>query len=204
MLYQRYPVLNNCRDAIEKALQALIECYERKNKLLICGNGGSCADSDHIVGELMKGFLSKRPMTEAFCQKLRKEGYEDANAIASKLQGALPAISLTSQAALITAFANDVDAEMIYAQMVNGYGCEGDVLLCLSTSGNSKNVVAAAKVAKALGLITIAMTGAAESLLSRCCDVTIRVPETETFKVQELHLPVYHDLCARVEAHFFG
>ena len=204
MLYERYPVLTACQEAIEKATSHLIRTFEEGGKLLVCGNGGSCADSDHIVGELMKGFLHKREVGEDFAAKLRQAGFADAEKVSSKLQGALPAISLTSQSALLSAFANDVDAEMVYAQMVYGYGQKGDSLLCLSTSGNSRNVTAAAKVAKAKGLTTIAMTGEAESGLSRLCDISIRVPETETFKVQELHLPVYHYLCMQVERHFFG
>lgn len=204
MLYQRYPILKECQSSIEEAIHTVIRCYEEGGKLLICGNGGSCADSDHIVGELMKGFLLKRRVGKDFVTKLKDAGIEDAEVMASKLQGALPAISLTSQNALLSAYANDVDAQMVYAQMVYGYGRRGDVLICLSTSGNSKNVVAAAKIAKTLELKTVAMTGAAESELFRLCDVTIRVPENETFKVQELHLPVYHHLSARVEAHFFG
>ncbi len=204
MLYKRYPALEECRASIEEAVDTVIRCYENGGKLLICGNGGSCADSDHIVGELMKGFLLKRRVGEAFVAKLKDAGISDAEMLASKLQGALPAIALPSQSALLSAYANDVDAQMVYAQMVYGYGREGDVLICLSTSGNSKNVVAAAKIARAMGLRTVAMTGKAESELSRLCDVTVRVPQTETFQVQELHLPVYHELCARVEAHFFG
>ena len=206
MLFERYPALNQCRDQIEKAVSLLTGCYENKGKLLICGNGGSCADSDHIVGELMKGFLLKRPLNKSFTDKLIASGTDkdEADRIASNLQGGLPAISLPAQTALISAISNDVEPGMVYAQMVLGYGKEEDVLLCLSTSGNSKNVVAAAKVGKALGLTTIAMTGEKESKLSQICDVTIRVPETETYKVQELHLPVYHYICAKVEEYFFG
>ena len=206
MIYKRYPVLENCRADIENAVLAMIRCFEAGGKLLICGNGGSSADSDHIVGELMKGFQSGRPVPDELAEKLKKIGVDgsEASAMTGKLQGALPAISLPSQTALISAFANDVDPELVYAQMVYGYGRPGDMLLCLSTSGRSANVVAAAKIAKALGLATVAMTGKAESPLSRFCDVTIRVPETETYKVQELHLPVYHYLCRRAEEYFFG
>ncbi len=205
MIYKRYPVLECCRLAIEDAAEALIRCFETGGKLLICGNGGSSADSDHIVGELMKGFLLRRPVGEELTEKLKKIGVDayEATVMTGKLQGALPAVSLTSQTALLSAFANDVDPEMVYAQMVYGYGRPGDLLLCLSTSGNSRNVVNAAKIAKALDLTTIAMTGKDESALSRLCDITIRVPETETYKVQELHLPVNHYLCARAEEHFF-
>lgn len=171
---------------------------------IACGNGGSCSDSEHIVGELMKGFLSLRPVGNEFMSKLEELGFEDAEYITKNLQGSLPAIALGSQSGVLSAFANDVAADMVYGQMVFGYGQPNDVLMGLSTSGNSKNVVYAAKVAKAKGVKTIALTGARESKLSAICDVTIKVPETETFKVQELHLPVYHYLCASVEKHFFG
>ena len=205
MIYERYPVLETCRRSIEEASFVLIRCFEAGGKLLVCGNGGSCADSDHIVGELMKGFLLKRPVGAEMTEKLIRSGMEknEAEGMAFRLQGALPAISLPSQTALLSAFANDVDPDMVYAQMVFGYGRPDDLLLCLSTSGNSHNVVAAAKIAKAMGLTTVAMTGEKESVLSRLCDVAIRVPETETYKVQELHLPVYHYLCARAEERFF-
>ena len=206
MLYKRYPALEKCREEIEKAVSMLIGCYENQGKLLICGNGGSCADSDHIVGELMKGFMLQRRPDRSFTDKLISSGIseDEANMMTDNLQGALPAISLPAQSALISAFSNDVEPEMVYAQMALGYGNKGDALLCLSTSGNSKNVVAAAKVGKALGLATIAMTGERDSALSRICDVTIQVPETETYKVQELHLPVYHYICAKIEEYFFG
>lgn len=203
-LYERYPALQVCKEEIERAAAMWIRAFEAGGKLLCCGNGGSCADCDHIVGELMKGFLLKREPGEEFERKLEVCGFPDARELTAHLQGALPAISLTSQTALLSAFANDVSADTVYAQMVYGYGRKEDVLLCISTSGNSENAVCAAKVAKAMGLSTVCLTGAAESRLSRICDVAIRVPETETYKVQELHLPVYHHLCAEVEAHFFG
>ena len=161
---------------------------------MLCGNGGSCSDCEHIVGELMKGFLSMRPVTdERIPEKLRKN-----------LQGSLPAISLPSQSAILSAFCNDVEPSMMYAQMVYGYATEKDLLIGLSTSGNSKNVVNAVEVAKAVGAKTMAMTGQRDSKLSAICDVTIQVPETETYKIQELHLPVYHYLCAEVERVLFG
>jgi len=203
MLYERYPALVACKDEIENAVLALIDCYKNGGKLLLCGNGGSCADGDHIVGELMKGFLLKRTVGDTFTSRLQEIGAEDAKYISDHLQGSLPAISLSSQTALVSAFANDVSPDMVYAQMTYGYGKEGDVIIGLSTSGNSKNVVYAAKVAKAKKLVTIAMTGEKESELSRICDITIRVPESETYKIQELHLPVYHYICAKVEQHFF-
>ncbi len=194
MLYERYPALQSCKDSIEEALQLLIETYRNGGKVLVCGNGGSAADSEHIVGELMKGFMSKRPVTdERIPEALRAE-----------LQGALPAISLPSQVSLLSAYANDVSPDMVYAQLVYGYGKPEDLLIALSTSGNSKNVVKAVEVANRLGMKTIAMTGMAESQLSALSTVTVRVPETETYKVQELHLPVYHYLCAEVEKTLFS
>jgi len=193
MLYERYPMLEVCKADIEEALQLMIETYNKGGKILICGNGGSASDSEHIVGELLKGFMLKRPVKdERIPENLRKG-----------LQGSLPAISLPSQCAILSAFVNDVDPEMMYAQLVYGYAKEEDLVIGLSTSGNSKNVVNAIEVAKCLGVKTLSMTGKTESRLSELSDVTIRVPETETYKVQELHLPVYHHLCAEVEKAFF-
>ena len=193
-LISRYNVLEECREDIIKARDAIIKCYENGGKMLICGNGGSCADSDHIVGELMKGFLLKREIDDP-----RLPSH-----IGEKLQAALPAISLPSQSAALTAFMNDVDPSLVYAQLLYGYARPNDLFLGLSTSGHSQNVVNAATVAKAVGIATVAMTGTRESKLSEISDVTIRVPECETFKIQELHLPIYHYLCASVEEHFFG
>lgn len=192
-LLTRYPALRICEKDINAAVDKMTRCFSAGGKLLLCGNGGSCADCDHIVGELMKGFLLSRPVEDARIPAELGKG----------LQGALPAISLPSQAAALTAFMNDVDPSMVYAQLLYGYAGENDLFVGISTSGNSKNVVNAARVAKALGIATVALTGEKESALSDICDVSIRVPETETYKVQELHLPVYHYLCATVEKHFF-
>ncbi len=193
MLYERYPELQACKQEIEQALALLIETYRNGGKVLVCGNGGSASDSEHIVGELLKGFLSKRPVTdERIPESLRAE-----------LQGSLPAISLPSQCTILTAYCNDVSPEMMYAQLVYGYGKEGDVLIALSTSGNAANVAKAAEVARYIGVKTIALTGAKDSKLSELSTVTVKVPETETYKVQELHLPVYHYLCAGVEKELF-
>ncbi len=202
-LYERYPSLAACREDIEHALNLIIETYRKGGKLLLCGNGGSEADCDHIVGELMKGFMQLRPDNGTLLAKLKAADIADAEHMAGKLQGALPAISLSSQSAFLTAFANDVDPDLIYAQALYGLGKENDLLICLSTSGNSKNVVHAASLARALGISSLALTGQKESKLSALCDVTIRVPECETYKVQELHLPVYHYLCAKTEEEFF-
>ena len=193
-LLERYPQLIGCKEDIIRATDAIIDCYERGGKLILCGNGGSAADCDHIVGELMKGFLLKREVSD---ERLPLE-------LAGKLQGSLPAISLPSQAAVMSAFINDVDPETVYAQLVFGYVKPCDTFVGISTSGNSKNVVNAATVAKALGIKTLALTGKAESQLSKICDVTVRAPETETYKIQELHLPIYHYICAKVEEHFFA
>ena len=193
MLYERYPMLEACKEDIEKARKLMIETYNKGGKILICGNGGSASDSEHIVGELLKGFMLKRPVRdERIPERLRKG-----------LQGSLPAISLPSQCAILSAFVNDVDPEMMYAQLVYGYAKSEDLVIGLSTSGNSKNVVNAIEVAKCLGVKTLSMTGKTGSRLSELSDVTIRVPETETYKVQELHLPVYHYLCAEIEKTFF-
>ena len=203
-LIDRYPVLDACRTALAEAVKAICESYKQGGKLLVCGNGGSASDAAHIVGELMKSFILSRPVEESFRQKLLETDPQQGNRIAALLQGALPAIALTQESALLSAFMNDVSPELIYAQQVYGYGCAGDVLLCISTSGNSKNIVAAAIVAKAKGLHTIALTGRASSRLSEICDTSIQVPETDTNIVQELHLPVYHCLCAVLEQEFFG
>ena len=193
-LFERYPQLNICAKDIEKALALMIDTYKNDGKILVCGNGGSAADADHIVGELMKGFKLPRKVTdERIPEKLRE-----------KLQGALPAISLCSQTPLMTAIANDNDADMIFAQQVYGYAKGNDLLIAISTSGNSKNVVNAVKVAKSLGVKAIALTGESGGLLKEMADVTICAPSTETYKIKEYHLPVYHWLCAKVEEEFFG
>ena len=204
-LFVRYPELLSCEADIDRALELMIETYENGGKILVCGNGGSCSDAQHIVGELMKGFLLKRPMSaeqkKAFENAL---GAEEADAFASRLQRGLPAIALDGQSALMTAYLNDADPDYVYAQEVFGYGKKEDLLIGISTSGNSKNVVLAMKAAKALGIRGIALTGAKESKLSALATATVRVPSTETFKIQELHLPVYHYLCAAIEEKFFG
>lgn len=192
-LIKRYPALNEISCDIKKALDLMLECYKNKGKILLCGNGGSAADCEHIVGELMKGFMLKRKLTD---DKIPKE-------LRDNLQGSLPAISLPSQSAIISAFANDVEPDMVYAQLTLGYAKKNDLLIGISTSGNSKNIVNAVKVAKAVGIKTMALTGKNESELSMLCDVTIKAPETETYKVQEYHLPIYHYLCAEVEKQIF-
>lgn len=193
-LLERYPQLESCREEIEKALLLMIDTYSNGGKILVCGNGGSAADSAHIVGELMKGFLLPRPVTDLRIPRDLK----------SRLQGALPAISLPSQSAVLTAYSNDVDPEMMYAQLVYGYAQKNDLVIGISTSGNSKNVVNAVAVANAIGIKSIAMTGRQQSKLSEISNVTIQVPADNTYQVQEYHLPVYHYLCAKLEEAFFG
>lgn len=203
-LIGRYPALSACKDDIIKATDAIINSYTNGGKLLLCGNGGSCADCEHIVGELMKGFLSKRTLSEDKKEKMKKNNPDLSDDVLSKLQLAVPAISLPGFTGLNSAFCNDVDAELIYAQALMGLGAEGDVVFCISTSGNSKNCVAAANVAKGLGLTVIALTGKSGGKLKNIADICICAPETETYKVQELHLPIYHYICAAIEKHFFN
>ena len=203
-LLQRYPSLFALKNDIIDAYKTLKNTYEQGGKLLICGNGGSSADAEHIVGEMMKGFLLRRKMDEKCQERFQQALGEEAQPLIEKLQCGIPALSLPSQSAVLSAFINDVDPELMYAQMVFGYGQEHDLLIGLSTSGNARNVTEAAKVAKALGIRSLALTGQRESRLSAICDCTIQVPETETFKIQELHLPVYHYLCAAAEQSIFG
>lgn len=203
-LIERYPKLNECRDAISLAYDILESAYSNGRKLLVCGNGGSASDSEHIVGELMKEFKLKRKVYQEHAVALKSIDPELGGVLAENLQGALPAISLTGHSSLQTAYMNDAVPELVFAQQVNGYGKEGDVLLGISTSGNSKNVLYAAVNAKAKGLKVIGLTGSKENKLMKFADVCIRVPETETYKIQEYHLPVYHCLCLMLEDHFFG
>ncbi len=202
-LLTRYPCLEACKEEIVAARDALIACYEADGKVMICGNGGSCADADHIVGELMKGFLSLRPLSEEKKREMKANTDLVDDELLAKLQGGLPAYSLPSMTALNMAFCNDVDPELIYAQPIMAMGRKNDVLIAISTSGNSKNVFGAVKVAKALGVTVIGLTGGKGGKLKEHADIAVVVPESETFKIQELHLPVYHYLCAAVEQHFF-
>lgn len=198
-LFEGYPSLAACGEDILKAYEILINCYNSNGKLLICGNGGSAADASHIVGELMKGFLRRRELSEE--EKSRFASPE----LAASLQGGLPAISLCAHEALMTAYANDCDGESVFAQQVYAYsrGCADDVLLALTTSGNSENIVRAAQTAAAVGMPCIAITGARESRMSAVADVCIRLPATSTYRIQELTLPVYHALCAALEEYYY-
>jgi D-sedoheptulose 7-phosphate isomerase len=202
-LIKKYPQLAGVKENISEAAEMLIYCYSTGGKVLVCGNGGSCSDADHIVGELMKGFEKKRPVKGELAEKLAGIGGERGKYLSEKLQQGLPAISLTVHNALITAVANDIDGDLIFAQQVIGYGNPGDILIGLSTSGNSQNVTDAIIAAKAKGMKVIGMTGETGGKIKPFCDVLIPVPETRTLSVQELHLPVYHTLCLMVENHFF-
>lgn len=203
VLFDRYPALEICRADIFAAVEEICACYHAGGKLLLCGNGGSAADAEHIVGELMKGFLKKRPLPQTMREKMKTVFPQDADYFYENLQGALPAVSLVNSVALGTAFANDQAADLVFAQQVLGLGREGDVLLAISTSGNSKNVLYAAKVARVQGLKTIALTGRSGGKLKTVADVTIAAPSDETYCIQEYHLPVYHALCIAAETEFF-
>lgn len=205
-LIKRYPELESCKNDIQKAFEILKECFENGHKLLIAGNGGSAADADHIVGELMKGFLDKRPLDEGECQKLEKVDSINGRVIASKLQKGLPAIALHNHNSLNTAFINDIDngGEYFFAQQLFVYGQEGDVLLGISTSGNAKNIYNACVTAKMKNIKVITLTGESGGVISSLADSAIMAPAKETFIVQEYHLPIYHCLCLMLEKHFFN
>ena len=194
----RYPALAACESEVALATEAVVDCYNNGGKILLLGNGGSAADAEHISGEFLKGFLSKRSVTDAERERLSPLG--DA---ADKLQRGIPAIPLTSLTSVLSAFANDVEPELVYAQLVFALGRECDLVIGLSTSGNSKNVVAALKTAKALGIKTVAMTGETGGALADIADVVIKAPARETYKVQEYHLPIYHAICAEAERIIF-
>lgn len=203
-LIERYPKLIVCKCDIIKAYEILQDAYRKDRKLLVCGNGGSASDSEHIVGELMKEFKVKRKVYADQAEAMKAIEPQMGATLAENLQGALPAICLTGHTSLTTAFMNDANADLVFAQQVNGYGKPNDVFLGISTSGNSKNVCYAAITAKSKGLKVIGLTGEKISKMSQLADVCVRVPETETYKIQELHLPVYHCLCLMLEDYFFG
>lgn len=192
-LITRYPALAQCKSAIEDAVCAIVQMHRNNGKLLLCGNGGSASDCEHISGELLKGFLLKRP-TEI----LLKDGTKQ-----NSLQGGIASVPLPSLTALVSAFSNDVDPSLVYAQLTFALGKENDVLLGISTSGNAKNVAEAVKIASAMNLKTIGLTGEKGGKLKELCDICICVPESETFKIQEYHLPVYHAICAQCEEEIF-
>ena len=202
-LLNSYPDIKSCKDDILKAFNLLKESYQTGGKVLVCGNGGSAADSEHIVGELMKGFMYKRPVAKEYEDLLTQEFGVEGDYLARNLQGALPAISLVSPSALMTAFSNDMAADMVFAQQVFGLGNEGDVLIAISTSGNSKNVVNAVKIAKSIGVKTVCLSGNDGGELKNLCDASIVIPKESTPEIQERHLPVYHALCIMLEQEFF-
>lgn len=204
-LINRYPELKVCRQSIIDAYNILEKCYDDGNKLLIAGNGGSCADSEHIVGELMKGFKSPRKLDDSMQKALKEVDSSCGEELANKLQGALPAIALVDHQALNTAFINDVEngGNLAFAQQIMGYGNKGDVFLAITTSGNSKGIYNACVVAKAKGLKIIGLTGKDGGKLKTIADVSIIAPSNETFMIQELHLPIYHCLCLLLENEFF-
>lgn len=204
LLIERYPLLAVCRNDISCAYNILEEAFFAGCKLLVAGNGGSASDSEHIVGELMKEFKLKRKILPAQIDMLMRIDSEMGSILADNLQGSLPAISLVGEPSLATAFMNDAVPALIFAQQVNGLGRAGDVFLGISTSGNSQNVLYAAVAAKSKGLKVIGLTGQKSNKLEKFADVCIHVPEMETYKIQELHLPIYHCLCLMLEEKFFG
>ena len=199
-LIERYGALDFMADDIEAAIEKIVECCKAGGKVLLCGNGGSASDSDHVAGELLKGFLLKREPKGEELTKLEAELSSDAK----KLQRGIPAIPLPQLSGVLSAFANDVDPSLVYAQLTYALGKRGDVIILFSTSGNSVNVVKAAKCARALGIFVISLTGESGGMLKGLSDICLAAPEKETFKVQEYHLPIYHAICAEAEAILFG
>lgn len=204
VLMQRYPELESQRSNILDAVSILVNCFSNGGKLLVAGNGGSAADSEHIVGELMKGFENPRKLSDKEKQRLTEIDAQMGAVLADNLQGALPAIALDGHPALSSAYLNDCEPLLGFAQQVNGYGTKNDVLLAISTSGNSKNIIYAAVTAKAKGMKIIGLTGAKDSKLSEIADVTIRSTQTRTYMIQEHHLPIYHCICLMLEKEFYG
>lgn len=204
VLISRYPSLEVCRESIIDAYQVMEDCYSHDGKLLIAGNGGSAADSEHIAGELMKRFETPRPVPAEFAEKLKSVDPVRGVDLSKNLERGLMAIPLVAHEAMTTAYINDVDGQGVFAQQLYGFGRPGDVFLGISTSGNSKNVMSSTVVARALGIKVIGLTGAKGGELAKVADVAVKVPQTETYMIQELHLPVYHCWCLMLEDHFFG
>lgn len=203
-LIDRYPKLNSCLNEIDEATKIIINSFNGGNKLLACGNGGSASDCEHIVGELMKAFLLDRTLSASKKDEIKKLFPENYAYLSENLQNAVPAISLVSQTSLMTAFSNDMSSDLVFAQQVLSYGKKGDILLAITTSGNSKNVIYASKIAKVQGMKVIALTGDTGGEISNICDVCIKAPEATTFMIQEYHLPIYHAICAIIEQELFG
>jgi D-sedoheptulose 7-phosphate isomerase len=203
-LFERYASLISVRKSIAEAAEMIISCYSDGGKLLVCGNGGSSAGSDHMVGELMKSFESERPLPTEIVLKLTEVSEERGQYLSQKLECGLTAISLSSQTALITAICNDSDPDLVFAQQVLNYGCDKDILIAISTSGNSRNVVDACITARAINMKVIGLTGITGGKIREFCDILVNVPEKRTALIQELHLPVLHAICLLVENHFYG
>ena len=201
---EHFPALTDLRSRISDAAEMIIGCYNKGGKLLICGNGGSSADADHLAAELMKSFESVRPLEECFKNRLYEISGVRGKYLASKLEHSLPAISLSSNTALTTAVSNDIDPSLVFAQQIMGYGNENDLLIGISTSGNSQNIVDACITARALNIKVIGITGKTGGKMKQYCDVLVNVPETRTAMVQELHLPVLHTICRMIENHFYS
>lgn len=204
LLTEKYPELSCSAKEIDGAIEVIIDCYKNGGKVLLCGNGGSAADCAHIVGEFMKGFMKKRPVPCDLAEALKAENPLVDDELFANLQCGLPAVNLCESQSLLTAFCNDVNPEYMFAQQVFGLGKKGDVLIALSTSGNAKNANHAARIAKAMGITVIGMTGSKASALEQNSNICIKVPSTETYQIQELHLPVYHAICDAVEEYFFS
>lgn len=204
LFFEKYKIMSHLRDPVAEAIAVIIRCYSDGRKILICGNGGSSAEADHFAGEMMKSFEMKRPLDNSFKNRLKSISVERGKYLAEMLEHALPVISLSSQTALTTAIANDTDPSLIFAQQVIGFGDEKDVLIALSTSGNSGNIIDACITAKALNMNVIGFTGKTGGRMKKYCDILVNVPETRTALVQELHLPVLHAICQIIESHFYS
>ena len=203
-LFEKYPGLSGLNEVISEAVRAIINCYTREGKLLICGNGGSSADAEHMVAELMKSFEIQRPLEKSFRERLIKLYGKRGGYLAEKLEHGLSAISLSAHSALTTAISNDTDADLIFAQQVISYGNEKDILIAISTSGNSQNVVDACITAKAMNMKIIGISGKNGGKMKNYCDILIKVPETGTAYIQEMQRPVLHTICRIIENHFYG
>ncbi len=198
------PLLKENMLDIDEACHSAIDCYKRGGKIMLCGNGGSSAQCDHAAAELMKSFEIKRPLDKSFMKRLVGISPSDGKALAEKLESGLPAISLSSNPALISAIGNDMGYEMVFAQQVAGIGEEKDVLVAISTSGNSENVIKACITAVAMNITVIGLTGSTGGGMKNYCDILINVPSDDTARIQELHLPVLHEICRRIEQYFYA
>lgn len=204
VLIERYPALEPMRETITAAIELTAECYRSGGKVMTCGNGGSAADSLHIVGELMKSFVLKRKIAPELQAALKEQWGADADYYIENLEGSMPALSLVNEVSLITAYSNDKAPDLAFAQQVLGHGRPGDILLAISTSGNSANVLHAARIARTMGVKVISLTGEGGGKLRELSDVLLAVPSTVTYQIQEYHLPIYHTLCLALEAEFFS